>query len=160
VPFSEDHHAIRQTVAAWRSGHNPDGRRDTGEPLEMAPDLTSRMLRGEVTPTEAAAEWAAREPQQRAFNDRIRRQAGRGFVADAEQVLDPDAGRPAVRDAQSGQFVDLGEQARASTGVHVDVQAAAMVPSETPSAPADPVRAAYWRAVDARSNHDRQGNDR
>ena len=147
MPLGPDHRVIRETIAAQRAGHRPDGRGSTGEPLEMAPDLTSRMLRGQITAHQAQAEWAAREPQQRAFNDQIRRQAGHGFVTDAEQLLDPDAAQPAVRDAQSGQYVDLGEQARAATGVHV--QAGGMVPSERPT-PVDAnsgIRAAYERAM-------------
>ena len=70
------------------------------------------MLRGEISPQEAQREWAEREPGHRAFNDQIRRQAGFGYVADAEQTLDPNAPDAQVRDAQTGQFADLGDAAR------------------------------------------------
>jgi len=58
MPFSSDHSAISQTVAGWRSSHDPDGLGRGDGTLELAPDLTSRMLAGEITPLQARQEWA------------------------------------------------------------------------------------------------------
>jgi len=150
MPYSEDHSEISQTLGAWGSGHNPDGRERTGE-LEMPADLWQKMMAGKISPFEARTEWAAREPQQRAFNDRLRAQAGFGMVADAEQALDPAAGQPAVRDAGTGQFADLNEAARAAKGVEVP---GGMIPTARPvkrSDGNDGIRAAY-EAMVARRN--------
>lgn len=158
VPFSRDHGAIGRTLGAWRAGNNPDGRRPApGQQLEMAADIFARMMRGEISAYQAQAEWAKREPGQRAFNARLRAQALGGLVGDSERLLDPEADVGAVRDQQTGEFASVEEAVR-------DAQATplpgGMVPQETPAAPADPIRQAYWRAVDARAEHDRQGNDR
>jgi len=117
MPYSADHNAIGSTLGAWRSGHNPDGRDRAGGQLEMAPDIWRRMMAGTITAHQAQEEWNAREPGARAFNNQLRSQAGLGgMVADTEQALDPE-GRPAIRDASSGQYVDLSAEARAATGL-------------------------------------------
>jgi len=145
MAFSENHNAISQTVAGWRSSHDPDGLGRGDGTLDLPPDLTKKMLAGEITPLEARTEWAAREPQQRAFNAEIRRQAGLGeMVADTEQALDPE-GRPAMRDAKTGRYADLNLEARAATGVEVP---GGLTPTERPvKAPDanDELRDAYWR---------------
>jgi len=117
VAFSEDHNAITNALAIMRSGNNPDGRERTGGALEMPNDIWQKMMSGKISPLEARTEWAAIEPGQRRFNDRLRAEAGLGgMVADAEQALDPE-GRPVIRDASSGQYVDLSAEARAATGL-------------------------------------------
>ncbi len=144
MPFSPDHAAITQAIGAMRSGHNPDGRQGTGE-LPMAPDIWRRMMAGEIAPHEASREWAEREPGQRSFNDELRRQAGVGFTGDTEQMLSPEGGTGAVRDA-TGQFADL-DQAMREAG-HQPVPGG-ITPTEA-AAPMDAnagIRAAYQRVV-------------
>jgi len=151
MALSNDHNAISQAVAGWRQSHNPDGLGQHDGPLDLPADLWQAMLAGRISPLQARQEWAQREPQQRAFNAEIRARAGLGYVADASDALDPD-GRPAIRDASTGQFADLDEAARAATGV--DVPAGGIIPTERLVAAPDPnqaLRDAYFAAV-ARRN--------
>ncbi len=142
MPYGENYGAITRTLAVWRAGNNPDGRK-RGAKLDMPPDLFGRMMRGEVTVHQAQQEWREREPAQRAFNDQLRSQAGVGFVADTTEALDPE-GQPAIRDASSGEFADLGEAAREAVGL----QETGGLPTEQPAAAPDPnqgIRDAFWR---------------
>jgi len=152
MAFSSDYNAISSTLGGWRSSHNPDGVKQGDGTLELAPDLTSRMLAGEITPLQARQEWALREPQQRAFNNELRARAGfGGMVADAEQALDPE-GRPAIRDASSGQYVDLSAEARAATGLQ---ETEGITPPERPAAAPGPnqgLRDAYTAMVARRAS--------
>lgn len=152
MPYSADHSEISQTLGAWRTGHNPDGRERTGGELEMPADLWRRLMSGAISPHEAQAEWKAREPQQRAFNDRLRAEAGLGgYTADASAALDPD-GQPTVRDASTGQYADLNEAARAATGVDVP---GGLTPTARPvkrSDGNDGIRAAYEAVVARRAS--------
>ena len=72
MPWSADHRALSDAVGAQRHGHNPDGLPGSGQ-MEMAPDIWARMMAGKITPLEAQAEWAAREPGHRKFNAEIRK---------------------------------------------------------------------------------------
>ncbi len=150
MPFSDDHRAISDTVAGWSQGVNPDGRPGSGE-SDLPPDLFSRMMKGEISPHAAREEWKERAPGQRKFNDQIRAQArGGGYTADTAQVMSQagsDGGAPvAVRDAQSGQYVNLDEAARGAG--HKTVPGDGIVPQ--PGPPADPIRRAYYRMLEQR----------
>lgn len=115
MPFSDDHRAISETVAAWGQGTNLDGRQGSGQGGDLPPDLFTRTMKGEISPHAARQEWEARGPARRAFNDQIRAQARGGFIADTEQVMsqaDTDGEAVPVRDAQTGQYANLNDGAR------------------------------------------------
>lgn len=151
MPFSRDHGAIGRTLGAWRAGNNPDGRRlAEGQQMEMAPDIFARMMRGELSPHQAQAEWREREPGQRAFNDQLRAQALGGLVGDSERLLDPEAEVGAVRDEQSGQYASVDQAMR-------DAQATPLPGGIVPTEQAPPapdgnaaIRDAYFRMASRR----------
>lgn len=164
MPFSPDHSDMTRAVGALRSTHNPYGRqqpRDTSDLGDPPPAIFHRLMSAWKTGESVRAiheDWRAQIESNGPFNARMRADALDGeLIVDSEELLaraDSEGGGVTARDAQSGQFASLGEAMR-------DAQATplpgGMVPTEqAPPAPADPIRAAYWRAVDARAA---QGND-
>ena len=164
MPWGSDHDALTRSVGAWRSSHNPYARRegDPGGLGDPPPAIFHRLMNAWKTGEAVSAierDWRSQVESNRTFNAAMRAEALGGFVGDTEAVLDPErSGTGATRDQQTGEFVSVNEKFRDAQGTVV--ASGGMVPAERPSAPADPVREAYWRAVDARANHDRQGNDR